>query len=661
MQDATRQEPANETPPRSAVDQVVRDIFNGKRGLRRPLLEYLLDRRYQGKETFTPADIKDFYLDRARKEVAKERLSSWEQGVIAYHNKAVDSPASVKDKAFDDGKRAAKEADQLWEGHPGKTLLRHLRGDLKRFFNPQRLSQLSPNKRPSIFIELSGWNITVCRRPGHRSPPGAASPKDNDLSIVTWNQKPLDALFQQLNRSTGRADLAGPDDLRIATSAFPVDKYPELELRELLLKKHLKIKIILTNPNRRELVWSRNLARKDKEAPQLALNAINYQYSRLSDPELFPPSTPEGGRFEVKLSNLMPLGFYALTQKKALLGLLWSQMSFSTGEFLSVDRQCPLWQTLDTDWTTRWEYDDHRDEREFNGFFGANAWSSNPHAERGVVILQSDRIENLKAGQAESPRAAVRDDVNGLHRTFKARRWVNRCDTDGVQAICGLFERLRINAPRLVFSDHSASDTTQIGNAPFEIVLGGFTSKTRTRINTIGDGWMQLKIRKDSGDTIYLRKDLVSATGIGVVAEGEFYKLLPRGWNPSYIHTWEAKISSPNDYEVHDYAVILRHTVKPYNAEGDHRVQIYLSGFTEVGTAAAAYFLAERWHDLWRDFVQKGQSEGTDGDFLLVIAGESNQNIVTNEWQIVEAVRIPVPTKTMTPTPKKPSVKKRKG
>jgi hypothetical protein len=487
---------------------------------------------------------------------------------------------------------------------------------------------------------------------------GAPNPETtrsaDGISITTWSQEPFERLLQQIERRDGEEDLADDDDLRIATSAFPPDKYPELRLRDLLLSKHLRIKIILTNPDKRELIWSRNQARTDRERPQIALKSIEYQFGRLSDPSLFPASTPQGGTFQVKRSNLMPIGFYALTRRKALLGLLWSHASFSAGELIEIDSRCPLWETLRTDWNTRWKHDDHQAEREFNEFFGERAWSTSKRARRGVVILQSDRIEDLyedisrsqeadlRRKKTTAPRQALESGhFRGPSRLFKARRWVNRCDGDGAQGIFGLFERYKINAPRLVFSDHNFSDSIAIGKAPFEITMGGFTSKTRTELNHIGKEWMQFKVREDSGDTLYLRKDLVLGSELDKVPVGDFFCLLPKGWSPSYVETWVNKIEAPNDYNVRDYAVILRHTIKPDYANEKGKVRFYLAGFTEVGTAAAGYFLASRWRELWNDFVVEGRGEGTQGDFLVVIEGESDPHMATGLWRIVESVKIP--------------------
>jgi hypothetical protein len=73
------------------------------------------------------------------------------------------------------------------------------------------------------------------------------------------------------------------------------------------------------------------------------------------------------------------------------------------------------------------------------------------------------------------------------------------------------------------------------------------------------------------------------------------------------------------DEKVDDYAIILRHT-RQY--EGAKQIVFILAGFTEDGTYAAADYLATKWHDLWRKYLNT-DDKVSDGRFLQLIHGKS--------------------------------------
>jgi hypothetical protein len=628
-------------PERRLVDELVREIFMEKKdGVQRPLLEWMVERYYLGQSRFSSRDIIGFYFRRESEgEAALADRKSWDAGRQYYDDSKRQAhrpfPLVLNKTSFEAGREAAKAADTPWSNHRGKRTLLKLQETLKAFnFENSVLS-----KQSGIRIHLSRFDLRIG---GLKASSVAAAVKNQEgaepnaqAKLRVWTKDTLESILDEIKHTEPTQDC--DDDLRISTSAFPPEMYPDDKLQKLLKHRHLRIKIILTNPKRRDLIWSRNEARTDQESPERALGSIKYQYERLSNPESFPPSTKGGGRFAVKVSNLMPLGFYILTKDKAFIGWLWSNTSFSAGPLLEVDCSSPLWRSLQTDWKTRWEYDDEKMKNEFDEFFGREAWSTDPDSPTGTVILQSDLINDLQFPTVDGS-SATEEELVGTDRVFKARRWVNRCDTDGVQGLLQLFHKNQINLPTVLFSDHSYADLLSMKNAPFEIILGGFTSKTRTQLNQIGAGWMRFDIRTNTGDTLVLRKDLLKTKSlIGLPdADQNFVHVVPGDWNPSYMERWSQKIRKPNDYPAQDYGMILRHTTRK-------KTQFFLSGFTEVGTAAAAYYLANHWNELRKEFVVPGKKKRTEGDFLLLIEGESEINAaVTDLWEITEAIRLPL-------------------
>jgi hypothetical protein len=136
------------------------------------------------------------------------------------------------------------------------------------------------------------------------------------------------------------------EDVRISTTGF--SSFPEDELLS-LIHRGVRIKILMLNPERTEIVRARNEGRTDGEKEAHALNAIYTQIDRLSNHQKFPKE-----KISLKVSNLMPFGFVLHTREKAVLGLLWSMCSYTRGPMIEIDSTEKLWKTLKDDWNVRW-------------------------------------------------------------------------------------------------------------------------------------------------------------------------------------------------------------------------------------------------------------------------------------------------------------------
>lgn len=262
-------------------------------------------------------------------------------------------------EAFMAGVKAGQEYRKSWDNHRGKKTWNGLSESLADYFNEERIQSLPVETRPRVRIRIEGRQLEIYRRsePHDRSGVAKAS---SSAQLFNQHKDLFHTLLYQLLTDLKHL----PDsnrrrtavDLRILVTAFPTHEFPEEELKNLLTEQHLQIQIILTNPTNKKLVRARHGARKDGETPENAIASIVHQHRRLS---MLPRTTPGGGSFELKLSNLMPLGFYALTRTRALLGLYWSDVSFHAGPLIEVTDESALWTALNQDFEARWYYSDH--------------------------------------------------------------------------------------------------------------------------------------------------------------------------------------------------------------------------------------------------------------------------------------------------------------
>jgi hypothetical protein len=664
-------------PSEDEVARLLRVLFGSKRLDQRRLFEFIANTKRKTKSPATKETLIEFYKDNDRLACreALDHPNVWDEGV-AYGEVHPDEGAiPARNPKYSDPMQKAFRAGVT----AGRTALAHAYENERKRFNRLRdrweekraeIESLSGDHKPSFTIDFEGYDIvfkSLSEGSSSRKVGQVDWPSD-DVKVKTWSETKLRSLLRALEKGQPRED--DEADVRISTSAFPPNECPEEELVN-LTKKGFRVEVIMTNPERWDLVKSRNEARTDEESLEEALDSIRVQSGRLL--RHLSPSEIPGSKSKLKYSNLMPVGFYVLTRDKALYGGLWSHTSFSKGPIIEAQKGNPLYAALEADWRARWKYPDDKEELAFRQFFGIGAWSQDPSTPRGVIVLQSDFIGRLaspwgRSLRQHSSREALSADnyedlahgrLIGTDRGFKARRWINTLDTDGCQFIMDLFNRFRINTPRIVFSEHAFHDAINIGSPPFEITMGGFASKARAFLNRIGKGWMRFHAYPDTGDTLLLRRDLIKTRSLTTIREGEYCRILPGDWNANYIARWEKKILAPNDYQVSDYAWILRWTIPASKPPHVDRICLFLSGFTESGTAAAGWFVANKWKELLERFQLTEGIEKRCGDFLILIKGESDAHgIEDGSWRIVEEVKLPLKT-VPTSKPKSPSLGKK--
>jgi hypothetical protein len=281
-------------------------------------------------------------------------------------------------------------------------------------------------------------------------------------------------------------------------------------------------------------------------------------------------------------------------------------------------------------------------------FFGDGA-----NDQPGVIVLQSDPIETVFADLVQDlldyasarmsepalkelkvPRLTEKEKrilvnltIKPLTRFYKARTWINKWDTEGAQAIREEFQKRKTPPPRLVLSDHQSPD--EIESAPFQISMGlGYTDLIQQIMEDeeVFGPWMRRSWGETSGDTVSFIRKLMPEGDFTAFAHEEaedptFFRLLPRSWTPQYVPRWLRMVNEPKKAsDVHDYAIILRHT----RSRGKRRkVRFVLAGFTERGTAAAGFYLASKWPELYGNIVKRQLDEHPKslGDFLVVIGG----------------------------------------
>ena len=234
-----------------------------------------------------------------------------------------------------------------------------------------------------------------------------------------------------------------------------------------------------------------------------------------------------------------------------------------------------------------------------------------------VIVLQSDSITDLTKRWAGTTRRIVGDD-----RVFKARRWVNACDTEAAQEILSAFSDRGRRPPRIVISPRGTWQIKEDWGT--EIVLGGFAHLTERDVNEIGLGWLQFKSTRDVGDTIWIHERIVPRHRLlkPKRSQDSFVQIVPHDWAPAYMQTWLRGLkASPKAY-VDDFAAILRHR----NAS---KTRFFLLGFTEMATLGAGMFLAKKWERL--------HQYHRSTDLLVILAGKSHPNRLP-DWDIVHAV-----------------------
>lgn len=403
-------------------------------------------------------------------------------------------------------------------------------------------------------------------------------------------------------------------DLKIVAFSFKDGGVPHFKLRELALRG-VRIGVLFTNPVTGEaLVRTRNLIRHlyDGEKASDELHSLTEQIDRLErmGEDLRRKSCT--GSVEVRRSSLMPYAFVAACHQFVILGFFLATQSYAAGPMIVCDTSDnpDLCGPIHKEWDERWKFAGGQLRCEDSAEALAQFFGLRDRAVTGMIVLQADRLGSLMQGWNDEQSQEV---LQGKHRAFKARRWVDACDVEGAQAIVDVFVSHQLRPPIMSVCYRGITEPQSYG---FEIITGGFTDVTRRDLDWIGGGWLQLRTVDESGDTVLLHRDIPLRPDCVTVEpdEGELVRVLPRGWDSTYMKRWAAHVEAPGGPDIFDYALILR-----YLDIRSGKVRFFLAGFTEVGTKAAGVYLATKWPELCKNACH---------DLFTIIWGPSDPNRV---------------------------------
>jgi hypothetical protein len=162
--------------------------------------------------------------------------------------------------------------------------------------------------------------------------------------LLKWSNS---LFFEKLSET--RRHEEDSEDLRIVTVGLSAT-VQDFNFEE-LLSNHVRIRIILMNPDNIALTDARFGLRQDGETPAGGRAHIQKQIEQLRRLiARFPDET-----LEVRLSDAMPCGFVAHSAAWALVGLFPAHDSFVKGPLIEVPSHSGLWNTLYDDWKIRWD------------------------------------------------------------------------------------------------------------------------------------------------------------------------------------------------------------------------------------------------------------------------------------------------------------------
>ncbi len=144
-------------------------------------------------------------------------------------------------------------------------------------------------------------------------------------------------------------------DLRIVTTAF-VSQTSGINLCKRLLKKGVRIQIIMMNPANSVLIEARfGLrvgAKGDGIGPVEATNDIRTQVRVLK--QLQDLRDEFSGSLDIRTSDRMPIGFYALGAKSVIFGMMPAMGTYEVGPMFEAGSNTQFWRTIESDWKKRW-------------------------------------------------------------------------------------------------------------------------------------------------------------------------------------------------------------------------------------------------------------------------------------------------------------------
>ena len=148
----------------------------------------------------------------------------------------------------------------------------------------------------------------------------------------------------------------GKADLRIVSSLF--HNIFNLGLDK-PLSRNCQVEILVMNPAKEDLVRSRyklrtDFARGDRTPVEKAMDDLKEQILHL--PQLPQMLRLNGGSVAVRVSDIMPCGFLAMTRKQAILGTMLAHLPYDRGGpmIAITSENMQLWHLLEADWEARW-------------------------------------------------------------------------------------------------------------------------------------------------------------------------------------------------------------------------------------------------------------------------------------------------------------------
>jgi len=160
-------------------------------------------------------------------------------------------------------------------------------------------------------------------------------------AFLAWDHPRFFELLSRVERQEG------DEDLRIVTVAFS-GGVTNLHL-EKLLARTARIRIVMMNPENRDLLKARHGLRKDTKTPQKGRIEIEEQLEELTGIMADYPT------LEVRLSDAMPGGFVAHSKNWAVAGMFLAHCSYVKGPMIEVSADTDTWKHLYTDWRVRWD------------------------------------------------------------------------------------------------------------------------------------------------------------------------------------------------------------------------------------------------------------------------------------------------------------------
>jgi hypothetical protein len=183
----------------------------------------------------------------------------------------------------------------------------------------------------------------------------AVTPEGDDLTgleaFSKWNRTKFYELLQGVTRGPDE----DPDDLHIITTGFS-SGLAELDLKG-LIRRRIRIRILLMNPNIKALSDARYAERRDK-TPADCLDELGKQINQLRElATQYPPAATDErkGSLEYEVSDLLPCGFVIQSRQCALLGTFLAHDSYVEGPMLYIPSTSYAWEQLSLDWEARWK------------------------------------------------------------------------------------------------------------------------------------------------------------------------------------------------------------------------------------------------------------------------------------------------------------------